>query len=450
MQISSPRAPRSSHYRSSSTRTSPRHSPRDDRVHPYGGHRGINQPNYEDQAQPALAPNNLENAGGGFNVDPTAAVLESGGETYQEPVEPASRRRFVGGFVGGLRKALQRNNHREDIAYPEPAVVHDEERQYEPVPRADPEGQMQYAESLPSARYASPSPDPRYAAPEYAPDLRYAADPQYAPDARASSDARHHRQESSSTVSETVHTTPEHYEGTTIVDHTMPTGMPPAAGDGSQFGTPQLVEPQPGPDYAKMPSPPPSEASYIARVQQFFRALNELPWIAPERVTVDYFPGSARRVPDVGPTLRPARGANRHAVISWYNSDLPQASIDLLSSVESARTRAESAQVQARARAAGGGYADNVRVPATAGPPPMAAATREMASRPHRVPVPRLSPELGLEEDQEDREEEGGYYAPRYPNGGYVPYDQQPVAPAYTGSSIASALPSSRRQRAAV
>ncbi|KAJ7729232.1 hypothetical protein DFH07DRAFT_184190 [Mycena maculata] len=456
--ISSPRSPRSTHRRSSSTRTSPRH----DRVRPFGGHRGTNQLNYEGPSHPAagVGPGNLQHDGDAFNMDPTAAFLEAGGETYQEPVEPAGRRRFVGGFVGGLRKALQRNNRslEEEITYPEPAVVNDEERLYESVPRAEPEmeyAEPRYASPEPGARYASPSPDARYAA--GSPEVQFATPTQYANPRSDEGYERepHRRQESSSTVevSDTVHTSQEHYEGTTIVNHDM---VLPA----EQYGSPQLVEPQPGSDYAKMDSPPRSEASfgsYVSRVQHFFRAVNALPWIATERVTVDYIPrGKAGQLPAAsGPTPRPR--AARRPMISWYGSDIPQNSIDLFSSGSSQLTEFGQAQqpfAVPDAASPGVAYASNMPVPAKAppaGPPPMAAATRDMASvpRPHRVPVPRLSPE-----PEPVGAGEGAYYAPRYPNGGYVPYDQQPgfVAPTYTGSSTASALPpverTPRRQQA--
>ncbi|KAJ7146242.1 hypothetical protein C8R44DRAFT_756954 [Mycena epipterygia] len=446
MQISSPRAPRSSHHRSSSTRTSPRTSPRHDRVRPFGGHRP-NQPNYDNPPQPALVPENLNDNGDVFNVDPAAATLEAGGETYQEPVEPAGRRRFVGGFVGGLRKAMQRNRGPVDegVAYPEPAVVHEEERQYESVPAGEPEiyaADAQYASSMSSPRYASPdvqyAPDPRYASPnvQYALATRYASSDAPAPDTRyatTSPDTQyrrseerqpHHRQESSYSTSETAHVT---YEGTTVVNHDM------------VIGSPELHEPEPGSDYAKMDSPPRSEASfgsYLTRVHRFFQTVNNLPWVAPDRVTVDYIPGRARQAHGL-PTARPRPA--RRPVISWYNPNAPQNSIDLLSSVSSPLTEFPQTQpmpmpvpiTAPTTRYPENGHANNV---SAAEPPPMAAATRGLASvRPHRVPVPPLSPDL-----------EPGYAEPRYPNGGYVPYDRLDPAHMprmFTGSSMASALP---------
>ncbi|KAJ6601352.1 hypothetical protein DFH09DRAFT_560900 [Mycena vulgaris] len=428
--ISSPRAPRSSHHRSTSTtRTSPRQQ---DRVRPFGGHR-INQPNYEEPPQPVLVPGNLHDEDDVFNVDPTAAILDAGGETYQEPIEPAGRRRFVGGFVG-LRKALQRNRAPEGggIAIPEPAVVHAEETQYESVPRGDPE--MQH---VPGTPYASPQRGVRYAAPS--PDVQYAPYTPYGPpgpDGQYHDSPvreRHYRQESSSSTSETVHaTTQEHYEGTTIVNHGMVV-------PGEQYDSPELVEPQLGSDYAKMQSPPRSEASfgsYMTRLHRFFRTINDLPWIAPDRVTVDYIPGKARLDPGA-PTPRPRPA--RRPIISWYNTNQPQISIDLLSGSSSPLTEFSQAQPIAvpvsiatpTARYPDVVYANNMPVPTSAAEPPPMARSGPGSNRPRRIPVPTLSPDI---------EEGDAYHAPRYPNGGYVPYEQQPMpmAQMYTGTSVAS------------
>ncbi|KAJ7750360.1 hypothetical protein B0H16DRAFT_1536672 [Mycena metata] len=452
MNISSPKAPRSSHHRSSSTRTSPRTSPRQDRVRPFGGHDGPRQPNYEVPQQAPLVPENLNDDRDAFNVDPGVGVLEAGGETYQPAIAPAGRHRFVGGFIGGMRKALQRNRGPGDgIAFPEPAVVHEEETQYESVPRAEPE--PHYAAPSPEVHYPAPSPEGRTA--PSPPQVHYATSAQYAspavqyadvgPDAEYPERQPHHRQESSSSTSETAHaTTQEHYEGTTIVNH-----------DPNQLGTPQFVEPQPGSDYAKMDSPR-SEASfgsYLTRVHHFFQTVNKLPWIAPDRVTVDYIPGRARQqAAQESPShLRPRSRSRpvRRTTVSWYNSNIPQGSIDLLSGGSTHTPLDEFAQAKPL-------YAAAKYVPNTpAGQPAMAFASggAGMASmpppppqpqpqpdRPRRVPVPQYDPEAGDPESERG----GGYYEPRYPNG-YVPYDQldpaQRMVQTYTGSSVNSALP---------
>ncbi|KAK0458830.1 uncharacterized protein EV420DRAFT_1540748 [Desarmillaria tabescens] len=125
--------------------------------------------------------------------------------------------------------------------------------------------------------------------------------------------------------------------GTTAVDHepTQPVHVrhnpPPSQLPSHMIGSPVLAEPQPGSDYAKMSdmvTPPPTEmsfSSYMSRVAQFFRDLNNLPWIA-ERITVDYVPGQ--------PTQRLGRrmsGSTRPSqqVMSWYGG--PHGSVNLLS-----------------------------------------------------------------------------------------------------------------------
>ncbi|KAF7347416.1 hypothetical protein MVEN_01497500 [Mycena venus] len=443
IRISSPRAPRSSHHRSSSTRTSPRQR---DRVRSVGGN-SSNQPNYDGSKQPALVPENLNDDRDTFNVDPTSGTLEAGGETYQPHIEPAGRRNFVGGFIGGMRKALQRNNNRmppeQGIAYPEPAVVHEEETQYEPVPRTEPE--MQPVGPIPGTPYIPPplSDGRRTASSE----VHYAADPaQYtsvAADEEYPEREPHRRQESSSSYSETVHaaTTQEHYEGTTIVNHDMVLA--------AQLGSPEYVEPQPASDYAKMDSPPRSEASfgsYLTRLHRFFQTINDMPWIAPDRVTVDYIPGKARQQTQ-GPTPRPRPA--RRPIISWYNSNVPQGSIDLLSSGTPTSHLAEFPQAKAMVMATPSArytdvvYANNIPVPTTpAGPPPMAhtptARDTGTPTRPRRVPVPQLSPDLAAATVAAD---EDPFYSPRYPNG-YVPYDQLSgeMTQTYTGSSGAPSI----------
>ncbi|KAJ7150180.1 hypothetical protein C8R46DRAFT_1198317 [Mycena filopes] len=470
MNISSPKAPRSSHHRSSSTRTSPRSSPRHDRVRPltFGAQDG--------PTQPPLAPQNLrDQRDETFNVDGGAAILEAGGETYQPPIAPAGRRRFVGGFIGGVRKAWQQRNRDAGagdaeglVAYPEPAVVHEEETQYEAVPRAEPEyaysappvSQGQYAASSPpdarlaavsppQGHYTSPAqqyaevgpaaPEGRYAA-SSPPDARLAAvsPPQvhYAsptspyndvgPEADYPERAPHQRQESSSSTSETAHaTTQEHYEGTTIVNHEMQ----------MQLGSPQLVEPQPGSDYAKMSDGSSFGGSYLGRLARFIQTVNALPWIAPERVTVDYIPGRARQqsqhAPDT-PMARSRKPVRRRTTVSWYNSNVPQqgGAVDLLSGASSTPLD-EFAQAKPL-------YGEEGKYT----PPPPAMRGIGMASAPpppqpqpriNRVPVPQYDPEAG-----------DTYYEqqPRYPNGGYVPYEQlDPQAQTYTMSSVNSVLP---------
>ncbi|KAJ6520323.1 hypothetical protein C8R45DRAFT_56994 [Mycena sanguinolenta] len=427
IQISSPRAPRSSHHRSSSTRTSPRQR---DRVRSFSGQQRIEQPDFGSSPRSVLVPENLNNDRDTFNVDPTSGTLEAGGETYQPPIAPAGRN-VMGGIVGGLRKAWQRNRAPREpgIAYPEPAVVHEEETQYEPVPRAEPD--MHYTSPAPNnTSYDAPMSDGGRTAEHY---TSLAADAEY----RGSPESDlHYRQESSSSASETVHaTTQEHYEETTAVNHDMIFS--------DQIGSPEFIEPRPASDYAKMDSPPRSEASfasYLSRIHRFFQTINDLPWVAPDRVTADYIPGKGKQAQG-GPTLR-SRPARKPA-ISWYNSDIPPGFVDLLSSGTPSSHLAEFPQAKPMAtpsaRYTDVVYANNLPTPATtAGAPPMSSTAQGMVSqptpRPRRVPAPQVTPDLAAPADT------NFFNSPRYPNG-YVPYEQLSMAQTYTGSSAASALP---------
>jgi hypothetical protein len=222
-----------------------------------------------------------------------------------------------------------------------------------------------------------------------------------------------------------------------------------------QIGSPQYVEPQPGSDYAKMDSPPRSEASfgsYMTRIHCFFQTINDLPWVAPDRVTVDYIPGKARQADGPTPRRRPAR----RPIISWYNSNIPQGSIDLLSEGATNSPLVQFPEAKPATPMAGYanvGYANNIPVIISCGgppPPPMASRSRGMASQPqsarlhpHRVPVPHYNPFPEPEPTPEEVEPDDGYYSPRYPNG-YVPYEQldpaQRMAQTYTGSSGAPSV----------
>ncbi|KAK7063798.1 hypothetical protein R3P38DRAFT_2820413 [Favolaschia claudopus] len=476
LEISSPRAPRSSHHRSSSTRTSPRQ--RDRRS---GSHRPQQSSYAGSPTLPAAVPENLGDPDA-FDVHPTSAALGVTNDTYQPPIEPAGKNRLMGGIVGGLRKAWQRNRAGpppppgEGIAYPQPAVVHEEETQYEPVPRTPELETMQYASPGPVAdtpytyttapisegghpALETPRVGHGHGTEQYAPvatDAEYPPSPE--PERDSHSRHSHHRHESSSATSETAHaTTQEHFDGTTMVNH----------GDlAMQIGSPEFVEPQPASDYAKMDSPPRSEASfgsYLSRVHRFFQHINDLPWIAPDRVTVDYVPGRARQIQGGGdgdldvdglqPTLRRNRPA-RKPIISWYNSNIPQGSIDLLSSGSPPMSylgefpQAKGMGMTPSMRYTDTVYANNMPLAAAASPvPPPPRAQPDLASqrtptRPRRVPVPEFSPQPTaagtMAEDVDDP-----LYSPRYPGGGYVPYDQLrgQVAQTYTGSSVNSALP---------
>ncbi|KAE9407747.1 hypothetical protein BT96DRAFT_83118 [Gymnopus androsaceus JB14] len=123
--------------------------------------------------------------------------------------------------------------------------------------------------------------------------------------------------------SETMYEYPEPDDGTTAVDH-QPQVVVPMPNPG-HYVTPVIAEPQLAPDYAKMDSPygltgssesdssgADGDNTYMSRLAKFFKHLNDLPWVAESRVTVDYYPGQAKR----RGRSRPGHGKR---ILSWYN-----------------------------------------------------------------------------------------------------------------------------------
>ncbi|PBK89962.1 hypothetical protein ARMGADRAFT_322595 [Armillaria gallica] len=261
---------------------------------------------------PSPAPSNIaENlhmhSGESYNFDPGQPYIAVAGQesviAAQSPPPLGGYRPPGGGwgdFVGGFRKVLGVGKRKPDtapmrvpstrISMPRPLVSpRDVERdaQQQPYPQPSPQ------------QYRQPTPPP----------------PASAHGANIS------------------------VEGTTAVDHgpMQPVHVhvhhnpPPSQLPSHAIRSPVLAEPQPGSDYAKMydmVTPPPTEmsfSSYMSRVGQFFRDLNNLPWVA-ERITVDYVPGQ--------PTQRLGRrmsGSTRPSqqVMSWYGG--PHGSVNLLS-----------------------------------------------------------------------------------------------------------------------
>ncbi|KAG6905116.1 hypothetical protein DXG01_004775 [Tephrocybe rancida] len=220
--------------------------------------------------------------GDAFNVDPAVPYIASGGSAvHQTPVAESSRsgsKRFSR-FTSLARRAMRQKSLGES-------------------------SQRRAEEGQPFASARSPSP------------------PAISPGTSSSN---------------TIHDTVDDYEGTTAVSHDAIPGAP-------DIGSPVYIEPQPTIDYAKMDSPRISIASigsYISRVQQFFRDLNELPWVA-ERITVDYVPGETKG-------RRQARERRLQRPISWYG-DTPHARIlpQLFSDTTSPTSQPEVRQIQAQ------------------------------------------------------------------------------------------------------
>lgn len=234
-------------------------------------------PDPKQSGQPA-PPENLRAVDtASFNVDPDVTYLAS--QTAADPGRPAddvgasgSGKDFVGGFVVGLKRVFgYRGDSRQNLGHPEEGVV-DQNTGYSRSPQTpfhiDPPQSQPQPELV---HYASPPP-----------------------------------------VSETIHGTHEagDFDERTVVNHDVLPSPPP-------IGSPVYIEPKPASDYAKMDTPTPtiSEASfgkYMTRVQKFFHEINELPWVADHRVTIDYYPGQSRR-------RRARPRPQRPPIVSWYD-----------------------------------------------------------------------------------------------------------------------------------
>ncbi|KAL0946331.1 hypothetical protein HGRIS_012569 [Hohenbuehelia grisea] len=125
--------------------------------------------------------------------------------------------------------------------------------------------------------------------------------------------------------------------GTTAVshsDHTHVQVFPPL--DVGVLGSPILAEPRPASDYAKMSSLGSASAAGISfhthmrRLRRWVASVNALPWIATERVTIDYIPKAARARLAHHPTQQHTFGLQR-PLSSWYGTHADRMSIDLLS-----------------------------------------------------------------------------------------------------------------------
>ncbi|KAF5377318.1 hypothetical protein D9757_008045 [Collybiopsis confluens] len=267
IQIGSPRmmSPRS--HRTRSART---HRPR----------RGdFDNPTRDPPPAPSPLPvaENLLRDDSAFNIDPAAAVLGAGGESIQAAIqaeeewnEQRRERNFVGGFMVGLKRALKPNWNNSQQ-------------------RSDPEAGYAQAPYTADDTYSPRFPEEQHAH----------ADDSY-PSAPSLDSQR-------SPSSDTMHGTQEFPDdGTTAVDHqALPMPVP------GHYVEPLEVEPSLAPDYAKMGSSSESSDAYMSRLGKFLRQINQLPWVAESRVTVDYYPGQSKR------RIRP-RPAHR-PILSWYN-----------------------------------------------------------------------------------------------------------------------------------
>jgi hypothetical protein len=358
-------------------------------------------------------PENLHRSNGdAFNVDPNVPYLEARGKDAQEgQVSPPTGRNFVGGFVGGVKRVF-RGNRPNKTNSPEEGMV---------IITTNPEGftpsPSQLEHQLPHAQ-----PHPMNSAHVY--QTHTSPPPPQVPPSVVSISRK-----SNSTA----------YGDATAVNHEpLPEPLP--------MGSPVYVDPQPGSDYAKMdsPTPPPSTASlgsYISRVHRFFQNLNDLPWVASERVTVDYYPGHGQRAArrrSAARTRSPLPPPPQRPVMSWYDTNNParQGLVDLFSPSSSPSTVMAEIQIQGSQP-----LPKNARVvyPAVYGP----ASTLQHNLDPNTAPAPvHAAPPVPVayratvrtESSSSSREE--SYHRPMYPHG-YVSYQEHGAAGAqYAADTI--------------
>lgn len=278
-------------------------------------------------------------------MDINVADIESGtmrGRRVESPLSASTQKRdrnFVGGFVSGLKRLprtvmkgygrgqggeKKRKGTLDTSATSGTGNTLPRYQTTAPEPEAGPSGAV-YVEAtpMPTARPAAINrrpnrPSLRISNPTEIPDVNDGPQPVHVPELQ---DA-----------------------GTTggQCDPLPPPVRPENILDEGITASPVLVEPRRASDYAKMDSPapgPPSEPSLgtqINRVQKFMHDLNSLPWVAGDRLTVDYHPGLTRggkprshvveRPPDPQPAHRPPD--------SWYRSP-HHYSVDLLSGASS-------------------------------------------------------------------------------------------------------------------
>ncbi|KAJ8517702.1 hypothetical protein ONZ45_g5145 [Pleurotus djamor] len=244
-----------------------------------------------------------------------------------------------------------------------------------------------------------------------------------------------------------VHTAPQNSNNLTV--------LPPAA-----IGSPVLVEPRPGSDYAKMSAPTPSVSfmsfnTHLRRLRNFFKAVNNLPWVTEDRVTVDYIPKGARKQvsgvtrkslytkhdhvhlsSDTTPSSDFSSNFRRRMVLprpltSWYGRGSARQSVDLLSGGSSSPSQTiEPFPTLGYAPSATPGQQD-VALPAHITPFPLTPSNRTPpAPPPAEVPAevpppaeegPHTDTDVDMEEARLASNTIPGAWPPTYPHG-YAAY----------------------------
>jgi hypothetical protein len=239
------------------------------------------------RSQPLLSPappppaNLYEGNAATFNVDPGVPFLATAGPTDAGSSDGGSIKegdnRFVGGFVTGIKKAVRNSLKRSQRT--EPTL---------PLYGQPP----QFRDSGYAGSTSQLNPPPPIVPQK---DIRSSS---YDPPARP--------------PSETVLGHPPHnpklHDQTTVIDNQHifppePMGSPVSAEisyDSSYIG---MAPPRPESDTSLI--------SYIKRASKLVSHISTLPWVAPERVTVDYYPERTKRCDE----------PQRHPAIVWSHQN---------------------------------------------------------------------------------------------------------------------------------
>ena len=246
-----------------------------------------------DRSQHLLSPappppaNLHEGNGAAFNVDPGVPFLATAGPTDAGSSDGGSvkgesprDKRFVGGFVTGITRAVRNSLKRSQRTEP-------------PLP--------QYAQppQLRDSGYAGSTsqlnPPPPIAPPQ---DFRSSSSPTYDSPARPPSE----------TVLGHPPPNPKLHDQTTSSVHQQifppePIDSPVSAELGYDPGYIGMAPPHPGSDT--------SLRSYLRRASKLVSDISTLPWVATERVTADYYPERTKRSDE----------PRRHPAIAWTHQD---------------------------------------------------------------------------------------------------------------------------------
>ncbi|KAF8148390.1 hypothetical protein B0H34DRAFT_802932 [Crassisporium funariophilum] len=246
------------------------------------------------KAPTPLAPANLYGGNtNAFNVDPGIPFLATAGPseaTFSNrgsfAESPQQEKGFVGGFVTGLKRAVTRKGSvREDANY----------RQAEEGAYPGP-GDLRDSGYAPSTRLEAPQ------TPFQPPRLVH-EDPEASLSSRTS--------QSTVAASETLI---GDHQGKLDDKEEKPADASQAILSPESMASPVSAELVYSANYVKMNSAPASDSvsfnTYVSRMQKFIHDLATLPWIAKDRVTVDYYPAKAQRAQE---PHRP--------VIAWHSQN---------------------------------------------------------------------------------------------------------------------------------